>query len=91
MRELRKGLRGQENEIGMGITDSFFLWLEKIKLVHHLMTLHEKGFAWCEEEKGQLNPEYFLPIEMPVVEHVPWHIPALPIPPGLMDQVVDIV
>ncbi|KAJ3996371.1 hypothetical protein F5050DRAFT_1552488, partial [Lentinula boryana] len=26
-----------------------------------------------------------------VVEHIPWRLPALPIPPGLMDQVVEIV
>ncbi|KAJ3991174.1 hypothetical protein F5050DRAFT_1544874, partial [Lentinula boryana] len=73
------------------VHDSAFLWPEEMKAIHHLMMLHEKAFAWSEDEKGQFNPEYFPPVEFPVVEHIPWRLPALPIPPGLMDQVVKIV
>jgi hypothetical protein len=73
------------------VHDSNFLWPQEMALVHHLMMLHDKAFAWEEEEKGQLNKEYFPPVEMPVIEHVPWRVPALPIPPGLFDKVVAIV
>ncbi|KAJ3915496.1 hypothetical protein F5877DRAFT_48484, partial [Lentinula edodes] len=73
------------------VHDHKFLWPQEMDAVHHLMMLHDKAFAWCEEEKGQLNPNYFPPVEMPVIEHTPWRVPTLPIPPGLMDRIVDIV
>ncbi|KAJ3738711.1 hypothetical protein DFH05DRAFT_1381669, partial [Lentinula detonsa] len=68
-----------------------FLWPEERAAVHQLMMLHERAFAWEESEKGQFKPEYFPPVEMPVIEHIPWRVPAMPIPPGLVDKVVEIV
>ncbi|KAJ3911133.1 hypothetical protein F5877DRAFT_29580, partial [Lentinula edodes] len=50
-----------------------------------------QAFAWCEEEKGQLNPKYFPPVEMPIIEHTPWRVPTLPISPGLAERIVEIV
>lgn len=71
--------------------DHEFLWLEEVKLVHHIMSVHENAFAWDECEKGCFKHEYFPPVEFPVIEHVPWRLPVLPIPPGLLDQIVEIV
>lgn len=68
-----------------------FLWLEEMKAIHHLMMLQEGAFTWNKMEKGQFKHEYFLPVEMPVIEHIPWRVPVLPIPPGLMDEVIKVV
>ncbi|KIK53945.1 hypothetical protein GYMLUDRAFT_249979 [Collybiopsis luxurians FD-317 M1] len=81
----------EQKEYINSVHDHEFLWPDEMVAVHHLMMLHERAFAWTEQEKGQLKQEYFPPVEMPVIEDVPWRVPALPIPPGLMDQVVEIV
>lgn len=54
------------------VHDHKFLWPQEMDAIHYQMMLHEKAFAWREEEKGQLNPLYFPPVEMPVIEHTPW-------------------
>ncbi|KAJ3744593.1 hypothetical protein DFH05DRAFT_1396895, partial [Lentinula detonsa] len=73
------------------VHDPKFLWPEEMAAVHYVMMLHEKAFAWNEEEKGQFKHEYFPPVEMPVIAHTPWRVPALPIPPGILDQIVEAV
>ena len=46
--------------------------------------------AWTEAEKGRFRDEYFAPVRIPVVEHVPWAHKNLPIPPGLLDEVTKL-
>lgn len=68
-----------------------FLTTEEEKLVHHLIRAQEDVLAWEETEKGRFKDEYFDPILFPTLEHVPWVIRNLPIPPGLYNKVVDII
>jgi Integrase zinc binding domain/RNase H-like domain found in reverse transcriptase len=68
-----------------------FLWPEEEKLVHHLIKVQEKAFAWEEGEKGRFFPEFFDPVLLPVVEHTPWRHKNIPIPPGIHNQVVSII
>ena len=44
-----------------------------------------------ETEKGRLKEEYFAPVVIPTIEHVPWVLKNIPIPPGIYDQVVKII
>ncbi|KAF8229323.1 hypothetical protein L208DRAFT_1482402 [Tricholoma matsutake] len=46
---------------------------------------------WCEEEKGKFSLEYFDPVCIPVIEHVPWFQKNIPIPPRIFDKVVSII
>ncbi|KAE9383962.1 hypothetical protein BT96DRAFT_843045, partial [Gymnopus androsaceus JB14] len=62
------------------IHDQSFLWPEEMKAVHHLIMLQEHASMWNEMEKGQFKHEYFPPVVMPVIEHIPWRVPVLLIP-----------
>ena len=62
-----------------------------MKLVLHIIKLHQYAFAWTEEEKGKFSEEYFEPIVTPTIEHVPWALKNIPIPPGIYNQVISII
>jgi hypothetical protein len=57
------------NDLGLNCDD--FLWPEELKLMHHILKLNECALAWTEAEKGQFHDEYFSPIKIPVIEHIP--------------------
>lgn len=68
-----------------------FLLPEERKLLHEVMMNQNEGFAWDDTEKGKFKEEYFPPIEIPVVEHSPWVLKNIPIPPGMHDQVMEFI
>jgi hypothetical protein len=68
-----------------------FLWPEEERLVHELIKLQEKALAWTETEKGRFDPAYFDPIMFPAVEHIPWVLRNIPIPPGTHDRIIAII
>jgi hypothetical protein len=67
-----------------------FLWPEELKLLRYVLQLNELGLAWTEEEKGRFRDDYFSPVKIPVVEHVPWIHKNIPIPYGILDDVIQI-
>ena len=81
----------QERKEAMKINKKGFLWPEEEKLAHHLIKVHETAFAWTEEEKGKFSDDYFEPVVIPTIEHVPWVLRNIPIPPGNYDKVVEII
>jgi hypothetical protein len=68
-----------------------FLLPEERKLLHHLMMEQNEAFAWDETEKGHFKEVYFPPIKIPVIEHTPWQLKNMPIPPGIYVQVIKAV
>ena len=68
-----------------------FLWPEERKLLHQFMCLQNEAFALCDEERGCFKPEFFPPIEFPVIPHTPWVQKNIPIPPGLYNEVCAII
>ena len=81
----------QERKEAMPANVNGFLWPEEEKLVHYLIKVHEAAFAWTEEEKGKFYEDYFKPVVIPTVEHVPWVLRNIPIPPGIYEKVVEII
>jgi hypothetical protein len=75
----------------MNVNPNGFLWPEEEKLVHQLILIQEFGFAWTEDEKGKFSSDYFDPITIPTIEHIPWVLRNIPIPPGNFHKVVDII
>jgi hypothetical protein len=67
-----------------------FLWPEELKLLTHILRVNELGLAWTEAEKGRFRDDYVSPIKIPVIEHVPWIQKNIPIPTGILDQVIQI-
>jgi hypothetical protein len=68
-----------------------FLLEEERALLHHFMMLHQDAFAWNDSERGHFREDFFPPIDIPVVAHVPWVQRNIPIPPGLYDEVCKLV
>lgn len=68
-----------------------FLWPEERKLLHHFMMLQNQAFAWDDNERGRFREDFFPPVEMPVVEHKPWVLRNIPIPPGKYQEICAII
>ena len=81
----------QERREELDLNPDGFLWPEEVKLATHVVHQQERVFAWTEQEKGCFSPEYFDPVLIPTVEHVPWVLRNIPIPPSIYKQVIDIV
>lgn len=81
----------QERRDSFPANPTGFLTDEEVNLVHHIVCLHEKTFAWDESEKGRFDEQWFDPIRIPTVEHVPWALKGLPIPPGNFERIVNII
>ena len=86
---------GRYTEERMRATDALhsgdFLFEEERKLLHHFMALHNDAFAWDDAERGRFREDFFPPVEFPVVPHVPWVERNIPIPPGIYDEVCEII
>lgn len=81
----------QERKDAMPINIDGFLWPEEEKLVNFIIRIHEMAFAWTETEKGKFSDEYFDPVVIPTVEHIPWVLKNIPIPPGLYNKIVEVI
>ena len=75
----------------MNINASDFLWPEEEKLVLFLIKAQEEGIAWDTAERGSFRQDYFDPVVMSTIEHIPWVEQNIPIPPGIYDEVVRIL
>ena len=68
-----------------------FLLEEERKLLHYFMMVHQDAFAWNDTERGHFREDFFPPIEIPVVPHTPWVQKNIPIPPGIYDEVCQVM
>src|SRR5882672_6471827 len=75
----------------MNINLSEFLWLEEEKVMLFLIKAQEAAIAWDPSERGNFRKNYFKPIVIPTVEHIPWVEQNIPILPGIYDEVIRII
>jgi hypothetical protein len=75
----------------LGIFQNTFLWPEEQKLAAHVLMNNELALAWNESEKGHFKDEYFPPVVIPTIEHTPWVHHQPPIPPGIRDEVINLI
>ena len=80
----------QERLDKLKLNSNSFLWPEELKLVIYVLKVNEHTMAWTEAEKGRFCDEYFTPVKIPVIEHVPWAHKNLPIPPGILEEVIKL-
>lgn len=73
------------------VHDTGFLWPAELDLVDDFMCKHEQGFAWSDSERGRFRPDFFPPVEFPVLPHTPWVERNIPIPPGIFAEVCEII
>jgi hypothetical protein len=69
-----------------------FLLPEEMKLVHHMLMIHEDAVAWNDSERGTFKEEFFPPVRMPVKpDHKVWVERNIPIPPGQLEEVCKVL
>ncbi|KAL5532108.1 hypothetical protein ACEPAF_5672 [Sanghuangporus sanghuang] len=81
----------QERFDALDIDPTGFLSEEEKNLAYWTLLQHEDGLAWDETEKGSLDYQYFAPVLIPTVDHTPWVMKNIPIPPGIFNEVVRII
>lgn len=90
--EFTPGKRYTQERYEAANIDPFdFLWPEEKKLVHWMIKAQEDGFAWNELERGTFRHDYLPPVRIPTKEHIPWIKRHIPIPPGIYDQVLQML
>ena len=68
-----------------------FLMPEERKLLHWLVSEHNDAFAWDDSERGKFKEEYFPPVDIQTIPHVPWVEKPMRIPPAIYDEVCRII
>ena len=56
----------------MNINPLGFLWPEIHKIVLFLIKEQEVAIAWDLSKCGNFRKDYFKPIDIPTVKHIPW-------------------
>ena len=75
----------------LNINTTGFLWPEEEKLFQHVMKLNEQGIAFEDLERRTLKESYFSPYIIPTILHIPWEYKNIPIPPGIMPKVLEVL
>jgi len=75
----------------MNINVLGFLWPDEEKLILFLIRAQEEGIAWDASEWGNFQKDYFDPVVIPTIEHIPWVEWNIPIPLGIYDEVFKIL
>jgi hypothetical protein len=81
----------QERYEKLHLNPDGFLWPEEEKLAHHLVKEQEECLSWIEEEKGEFWQDFSPPVRIPMVPYTPWVYKNIPIPPGLHDELIEII
>jgi len=68
-----------------------FLWPEKRKLMHWLVAEQNEAFAWDNTEWGKFKEEFFPPVEISTVAHIPWVEKPFRIPPAIYEEVCKMI
>jgi hypothetical protein len=81
----------QRKEVIDQVHPGDFLLPEEHILMHHFMCLQHEGFAWTDQERGHFWEDFFPPIEIPTIPHKPWTQHNIPIPPGIYEEVCELI
>ncbi|KDR82305.1 hypothetical protein GALMADRAFT_50644, partial [Galerina marginata CBS 339.88] len=75
----------------LNVNSTGFLWPEEEKLFQYIMTTNEGAIAFEDAERGTLKESYFSPYIIPTIAHTPWEYRNIPIPPGIMPKVMEVL
>jgi hypothetical protein len=68
-----------------------FLSKEEEQLFVRVMELNQKALAFEDSERGTFRDDYFSPYKIATVPHVPWEYKNIPIPPGILHKVIEVL
>ena len=73
------------------IFNNILCLISRLVFAHHFVGGNIGLLVLCDSERGKFCEDMFPLIEMPVVEHIPWALKNIPIPPGLYGEVCKII
>jgi hypothetical protein len=56
-----------------------------------LVHIHEKAFTWIPIEQGRLDQQYFPPVKIPTIQHIPWVVHIMPISAAIQQDTIQII
>jgi hypothetical protein len=68
-----------------------FLSAEEQALFEHIMLVNEGALAFEDSERGTFKDTYFSPYKIATVPHTPWEYKNIPIPPGILSKVIEVL
>ena len=87
-----KGRYTEERKEQMNqVHDKGFLLPDELRIIHDLVNNQNEAFAWEDTERGRFKQEFFPDIEIPIIEHKPWVLRNIPIPPGMHEAVTEFI
>ncbi|KAJ7221230.1 hypothetical protein B0H12DRAFT_1031520, partial [Mycena haematopus] len=80
-----------ERLTSLALNSQGFLSPEEEKLFVRVMELNQDTLAFEDTERGTFADEYFSPYKIATVPHSPWEYKNIPIPPGILQKVIDVL
>ena len=81
----------QEHVDTLNLDLAGWLWPEELKLVCWIIHTHEMAFAWDPSECDRFDEQYFPPVKIPTVPHMPWVHKNIPLPPTIKEAAIKII
>lgn len=53
--------------------------------------VHQDAFTWETSECSHFREDFLPPVEIPVIPHIPWVQHNIPIPPGLYEEICQLI
>jgi hypothetical protein len=75
----------------LNLNSDGFLNSEEEKVFVRIMELNQKALAFEDSERGTFRDDYFSPYKIATVPHTPWEYKNIPIPPGILQKVIDVL
>jgi hypothetical protein len=83
------GRLSEDRMAKLALDKSKFLLPEELKLAKYILAMNNEALAFEGSERGTFKTEYFKPVIIPTIEHVPWAEKNIPIPPGILPKVIE--
>ncbi len=59
--------------------------------MHYFMMLQHEGFTWDDSERRHFQEDFFPPVDIPVIPHMPWVLKNIPIPALIYQDICKII
>jgi hypothetical protein len=81
----------QERLEMLEINKDQYLTKEEENLFNHIMKENQDALAFEDSERGTFKDSYFSPYKIATVPHTPWEYRNIPIPPGILTKVIEVL
>jgi hypothetical protein len=81
----------QERMDNLKVDEKNDLTYDERALFKHVLLINERSIAFDDNERGTFRQDYFSDYKIPLMEHEPWSEPNIPVPPGLREEIMQLL